>query len=208
MINVALVDDHDLVRQGLRALLETQSDIEVVGEATNGAEAVELVSKTQPDLILLDLQLGEENGTEVARELRRLGVRVRILILSVHDTSRDLRHALAAGIDGYLLKSVSGERLAQGIRDAVAGETVIDHEFVPKLIDEAARGGGAPPVVTDRERQVLQMVADGCSNRDVGDRLGISLRTAQKHVENLMRKFGVHDRTELVATAFRRGILG
>lgn len=208
-IAVVIVDDHSLVRQGLRSLLQQYEDIDVVGEAGAVAEAVDVVKATAPDLVLLDLRLGEEEGVDVARALRADQVDVTILMLSVHDTSRHLREALAAGADGYLLKSVAADDLAAGIRSAVAGETVIGQEFVPKLLEDAQRGVPmGQPDVTKREQEVLELVADGLGNREIAEQLGISARTAQKHLENLFKKFTVHDRTELVAHAFRRGLLG
>lgn len=208
-IGVVIVDDHSLVREGLRSLLGQHDDLEVVGEAGTVGDAVDVVTATDPDLVLLDLRLGEEEGVDVARRLREIGSTVRILMLSVHDTSRHLRDALAAGADGYLLKSVASADLAAGIRAAVAGETVIGQEFVPKLLEDAQRGVSlGSPEITDREQQVLELVADGKGNREVAEVLGISARTAQKHLENLFRKFEVHDRTEMVAHAFRRGLLG
>ncbi|AXV08611.1 two component transcriptional regulator, LuxR family [Euzebya pacifica] len=208
-IGVVIVDDHSLVREGLQSLLSQFSDIRVTGEAGTIAEAVKVIGDVEPDLVLLDLRLGEEEGVEVARQLRASGSDVTILMLSVHDTSRHLREALAAGADGYLLKSVAGADLAAGIRNAVAGETVIGQEFVPKLLEDAQRGVPmGQPDVTKREQEVLELVAEGMANREIAEKLGISARTAQKHLENLFKKFSVHDRTELVAHAFRRGLLG
>lgn len=206
---VVIVDDHALVREGLQSLLAHFDDITVVGEAGTVAEAVRVVEDARPALVLLDLRLGEEDGAEVARRVRAGGSTARILMLSVHDSSRNLRDALAAGADGYLLKHVSADALAAGIRRCLAGETVIGQEFVPKLLEDLQRGvplGQAE--VTEREREVLALVADGLGNREIAEHLAISARTAQKHLENLFRKFKVHDRTELVATAFRQGLLG
>lgn len=208
-VAVVIVDDHSLVREGLRSMLMQFSDIDVVGEAGTIDEAVAVVTTVEPDLVLLDLRLGEEEGVDVARQLRALKSEVTILMLSVHDTSRHLRDALAAGADGYLLKSIASADLAAGIRAAVAGETVIGQEFVPKLLEDAQRGVPmGQPDVTKREQEVLELVADGMGNREIGEQLQISARTAQKHLENLFKKFQVHDRTELVAHAFRRGLLG
>ncbi len=208
-IRVVIVDDHSLVREGLQSLLGQYEDIDVVGEASTVEEAVAVVGESEPDLVLLDLRLGDEEGVEVARRLRASGSTVTIMMLSVHDTSRNLREALAAGADGYLLKSVAGADLAAGIRSAVAGETVIGQEFVPKLLEDAQRGVPmGRPDVTTREQEVLELVAEGMGNRQIAEQLGISARTAQKHLENLFKKFEVHDRTELVAHAFRRGLLG
>lgn len=208
-IRILLVDDHDLVREGLRSLLGRFEDIEVVGEAGTVDAAVGEVERLAPDLVLLDLRLGDRSGVEVAETVRAAGHPARILVLSVHDTSRNLRDALAAGADGYLLKSTSGTALADGIRKCVAGETVIGEEFVPKLLDDVSRGVplGATEV-TAREQQVLELVSEGLGNRELAERLDVSVRTAQKHVENLFKKLGVHDRTELISQAFRRGLLG
>lgn len=202
--SVVIVDDHDLVREGLRTVLAQHPDILVVGEAGTVEDAVEVVHSVEPDLVLLDLRLAEEDGTDVARRLRAEQSPVKVLVLSVHDSSRDLREALAAGADGYLLKSVTGQDLADGIRKAVAGETVIGHEFVPKLLQDAAE---PEEDLTPRERQVLRAVAEGLSNRDTAARLGISERTVQKHAENIFRKLGVRDRVGAVSAAFRRGLL-
>ncbi len=208
-IRVVIVDDHALVREGLGSLLTQFDDIEVVGEAGTVAAGLEVIGETEPDLVLLDLRLGDESGVDLARRLRAQGSDVTILMLSIHDTSRNLREALAAGADGYLLKSVGGQDLAQGIRKAVAGETVIGQEFVPKLLQDAQRGVPlGQPEVTAREQQVLELVAEGLGNKEIAEQLEISARTAQKHLENLFKKFKVHDRTELVAHAFRRGLLG
>ena len=206
---IVLVDDHDLVREGLRSLLGGFEDIDVVGEASDVDSAVAEVMRLEPDLVLLDLRLGDGSGVDVAARLRSGGSATRILVLSVHDASRNLRQSLAAGADGYLLKSTSGTALADGIRRCVAGETVIGEEFVPKLLEDVSRGvplGAAE--VTAREQQVLELVAEGLGNPELADRLSVSVRTAQKHVENLFKKLGVHDRTELVSQAFRRGLLG
>ena len=208
-IRVVIVDDHALVREGLRSLLGQYGDIAVVGEAGTVEDALEAVETLRPDLVLLDLRLDGEDGAEVARRLRATGSKVRILVLSVHDTSRHLREALAAGADGYLLKSVSAASLADGIRGAAAGQTVIGQEFVPKLLEDASRGVPmGEPELTPREQQVLELVAEGLANREIAEKLGISTRTAQKHLENLFKKVGVHDRTELVTRAFRQGMLG
>ncbi len=208
-ITVVIVDDHDLVREGLRSILGHHDDLRVVGVAAAPEEAADVVADEGPDLVLLDLRLGDHDGIEVARRLRAEAYEGKILILSVQDTSRDLRTALAAGADGYLLKSVSGVALAEGIRRAVAGETVIGQEFVPKLLEDATRGVDSGRLeVTAREQQVLELVAAGHTNRAIAEELEISTRTAQKHVENLFKKCGVHDRTELVTRAFRQGLIG
>jgi DNA-binding NarL/FixJ family response regulator len=207
-IRIVIIDDHDLVREGLRSVLARHDDLEVVGEAASAADAIRVVQETSPDLILLDLRLGEHDGVAVARSLRGQDVTAKILVLSIQDASRDLRSALAAGADGYLLKSVSGDALADGIRSTMAGETVIGHEFVPKLLADAARGEDRHSFnLTGREQQVLELIAAGQTSRAIAERLSISPRTAQKHIENLFTKFDVHDRAELVTNAFRHGVI-
>ena len=197
------------MREGLRSLLSHYDDFDVVGEAASVDEAVEVIEQRRPHLVLLDLRLGDADGSDVARRVRASGIPLTILVLSVHDTSDHLRNAMAAGADGYLLKSVTGQALADGIRNAVAGQTVIGHEFVPKLLADATRETvPADPGITHREREVLELVASGLGNRAIADQLGMSTRTAQKHMENLFKKLNVHDRTELVTAAFRRGLLG
>ena len=208
-IGVVIVDDHAMVRMGLRTMLTQEPDIAVLGEAGTVADALDVIQAHEPDVVLLDLRLGEEEGVDVARGLRAQGSEVTILMLSIHDSSRHLRDALASGADGYLLKSVAADDLINGIRSCHAGETVIGQEFVPKLLADAQRGVPmGQPGVTKREQEVLELVAKGKANREIAEDLGISARTAQKHMENLFKKFDVHDRTELVAHAFRRGLLG
>ncbi len=206
---VIVVDDHVLVREGLRSILDDTDDLEVVATAGTVDDALSAVERAAPDVLLLDLALGEEDGLDVVRRLRAGGSGVGVLVLSAHDTPQHLREALAAGASGYLVKSSTVEVLAGGVRGIAAGETVIGEEFVPKLLADAShRTASGRPEITDREREVLALVAEGLGNRAIGEQLGIASRTAQKHVENLFRKFAVHDRTQLVTKAFRAGLIG
>ncbi len=209
-VRVVLVDDHDLVREGLvRLLTAVDEGIAVVGEAGGVEEALAEVAAAEPDLVLLDLRLGQGSGLEVAQRLRAAGNPVAILVLSAHTSASSLRAALAAGAGGFLLKSISGVELAQGIRRCVAGETVIDEEFVSEVLDSLGRGVGVGQAeVTPREREVLELVAAGSSTAQIAGRLGVSPRTVQKHVENLLRKLEAGDRAELVSQAYRRELLG
>ena len=208
-VRVVLVDDHDLVREGLaRLLAAVDEDLAVVGEAGGVVEALEVVAATEPDIVLLDLRLGEGSGLEVAQQLRAAGNRVAILVLSAQTSASSLRAALAAGADGFLLKSISGAELAEGIRRCVAGETVIGEEFVPKLLDSLGRGVGVGQAeLTDREREVLELVAAGSSNTEIAECLEVSVRTVQKHVQHLLGKLDAGDRAELVSQAYRRELL-
>lgn len=209
-VRVVLVDDHDLVREGLARLLTAVDEgIVVVGEAAGVSDALDEVAERGPDLVLLDLRLGEGSGLEVAERLRAAGNEVAILVLSAHTSASALRSALAAGADGFLLKSISGAELAEGIRRCVAGETVIGEAFVPKLVDSLGRGVGVGQAeLTPREREVLELVAGGSTNAEIAERLGVSARTVQKHLQHLLRKLDAGDRAELVSQAYRRELLG
>lgn len=205
-IGVVIVEDHDLVRQGLRALLERDPGITVVGEARHVAEAIEVVVESEPQVVLLDLRLGQEDGAEVSRRLREEAPDVRVLVLSAHERSSDLRAAMAAGAAGYLLKRTSPDLLLESVRRVAEGERVIDQAFVPFLVGLPSERGDTRDL-SPREQQVLALVAEGLPNRLIAERLGISQSTAQTHMENLFRKFDCHDRTELVAKAFRQDFL-
>jgi DNA-binding NarL/FixJ family response regulator len=210
-ISVVIVDDHDLVREGLRSVLSQARRHRRGrrgGERHAGVD--EVVAEADPTSSCSTCASATPTGS---RSPGAAGGRVRRAASSSSASTTPpvtCADALAAGADGYLLKSVSGSVLADGIRKAVAGETVIGQEFVPKLLEDAVRGAStsAKAEVTAREQEVLELVAAGLANRSIAEQLGISTRTAQKHVENLFKKFDVHDRTELVAQAFRRGLLG
>ncbi|HVM20363.1 MAG TPA: response regulator transcription factor [Egibacteraceae bacterium] len=204
-ISVVLVDDHDLVREGVKQLLQAEGNVVVVGEANSVETALAVTAKQQPDVIVLDLRLNGEDGQEVLRELRGRGDMTPVLVLSAHNRATDLERALAAGATGYLLKTTSAAALGRAVADTAAGKTVIDPAFVPELIGYKSTGPRGN--VTGREQQVLELAAEGLSNREIGERLGVSGRTAQKHLEHLYAKFGVHDRTQLVTHAFRLGLL-
>jgi DNA-binding NarL/FixJ family response regulator len=203
-----LVDDHALVREGLRSVLAAFDDLEIVAEADNIDAAVKAVVTHRPDVVLLDLQLHEEDGADVVRALAARDVQVAVLVLSVHDDADRLRTALRAGARGYLLKSARPGELADAIRRVASGRWTIGDELQGLLIESFV--GVAPvgvPTVTPREREVLDLLAEGLANRAVAERLGISTRTAQKHVENLFKKFNVHERGALIEIATRSGLL-
>ena len=208
-LRVVLIDDHALVREGLRSVLSVFDDLDIVAEADNTEAAIKAVVTQRPDVVLLDLQLHDEDGADVVRALAARNVDVAVLVLSVHDGAQRLRNVLRAGARGYLLKNARPDELARGIRQVAAGRRVVSDEMLGLLIE--AFIGLAPvgaPAVTPREREVLDLLAEGLANRAVAERLGISTRTAQKHVENLFKKFNVHERSELIALATRSGLLG
>jgi DNA-binding NarL/FixJ family response regulator len=207
-LRVVLIDDHALVREGLRSVLSVFDDLDIVAEADNTDAAIKAVLTHHPDVVLLDLQLHNEDGADVVRALAARNMDVAVLVLSVHDDAQRLRNVLRAGARGYLLKNARPDELARGIRQVAAGRWVIGDELLGLLID--AFIGTAPvgvPAVTPREREVLDLLAEGLANRAVAEHLGISTRTAQKHVENLFKKFNVHERGELIGIATRSGLL-
>jgi len=210
-IRVLIVDDHAILREGVRALLQIQPDLEVVGEASNGTEAIEAVGRLDPDVVLMDIAMPGLGGIEAALELRKQGRRARILILSQYEDREYVRRLLKAGVAGYVLKKSAGAELANAIRAVHRGGLVLDPEVARTAMEEGnpAAPGGADPYdsLTDREKQVLKLVAEGGSNKEVAETLGISVKTAMSHREKVMEKLGVHNRTELVRLAIKRGVI-
>jgi DNA-binding NarL/FixJ family response regulator len=209
-IRVVIADDHAILREGVRALLTASGDIEVVGQASNGYEAIELVERLDPDVVLMDIAMPGLGGLEAAIELRKRGARARILILSQYDDREYVRRLLRAGVAGYVLKKSAGTELANGIRAAARGGLVLDPEVARLAMEDAsATTEPADPyeALTDREKQVFKLVAEGKSNKDVADLLGISVKTAMSHRERMMEKLRLHNRTELVRLALKLGVI-
>ena len=219
-IRVLIADDHAILREGLRALLRPADDIEVVGEAGNGGEAVEKAMALRPDVILMDVNMPGLGGLEATLELKKRGNEAKILVLTQYEEPEYVQRFLKAGVSGYLLKKAAGSELAAAIRAAQKGGLVLD----PSIAREAFRteptaspshgaapagGEGADPyeALTDREKQVLKLVAEGKSNKEVAAELGISVKTAMTHRENLMEKLGAHRRTDLIRFAIKRGVI-
>ncbi len=210
-IRVLIVDDHAILREGVRALLQLQPDLEVVGEASNGTEAIEAVGRLDPDVVLMDIAMPGLGGIEATLELRKQGRRAKILILSQYEDREYVRRLLKAGVSGYVLKKSAGAELANAIRAVHRGGLVLDPEVARTAMEEAnpATPGAADPydALTDREKQVLKLVAEGKSNKEVAEVLGISVKTAMSHREHVMEKLGVHNRTELVRFAIKKGVI-
>jgi len=211
-IRVLVVDDHAILREGVRALLQLHPDIEVVGEADSGTGAIEQVGKLDPDVVLMDIAMPGLGGIEATIELKKLGRRAKVLILSQYEDREYVRRLLKAGVSGYVLKKSAGAELANAIRAVHRGGLVLDPEVARTAMEEAnpaAGGAGADPyeALTDREKQVLKLVAEGKSNKEVAEVLGISVKTAMSHREHVMEKLGVHNRTELVRFALKRGVI-
>jgi len=210
-IRILIVDDHAILREGVRALLASQPDLEVVGEASDGQEAIAAVEKLDPDVVLMDIAMPGLGGIETTIELKKQGRRAKVLILSQYEDREYVRRLLKAGVSGYVLKKSAGAELAGAIRAVHRGGLVLDPEVARVAMAEAgpAAGGGGDPyeTLTDREKQVLKLVAEGKSNKEVAEVLGISVKTAMTHREHVMEKLALHNRTELVRFAIKRGVI-
>lgn len=201
-LRILIADDHPVVREGLAAIAEQQEDMQVVGAACNGREAVELFCALQPDVTLMDLRMPQMDGVGAITAIRARSGCARILVLSTYDGDEDIYRGLHAGAKGYLLKDTGRERLLEAIRAVHAGQTFIPSELASKLV---ARMNG--PVLSAREQQVLEQMAQGHSNAEIGRALFITEATVKTHVNNILNKLEVHDRTQAVTTALRRGIV-
>lgn len=197
-----LVDDHPMMRRGLRQLIELESDLTVVGEANNGIEACELVQRLTPDLVVLDNNMPQLNGVETLKRLRDQGFAGKVLLFTVSDAEHDVRDAMRFGADGYLLKDMEPEYLVDRLREVLHGTLVIS----PSLTSVLAQALRTPQStssldLTERERQVLRMIATGLSNKMIGNKLGITEGTVKVHVKNLLHKLGLRSRVEAAVWA-------
>jgi DNA-binding NarL/FixJ family response regulator len=209
---ILLADDHALVRAGLRRILEAEPDLTVVAEAADGAEAVELARTTQPDLAVLDISMPRMTGLQAAREISRRSSTVRTLMLSMHDNEQYFFSALQAGACGYVLKSVADEDLVQACRAALRGESFlyagVAGALVRDYLDRMRRGEKIPrAVLTERENEVVKLIAEGHSSKEIAAALVISLKTVERHRANVLAKLGMRDRTELTRYAIRAGLI-
>lgn len=214
MITVVLADDHPIVRQGLRALLEGEDGCRVVGEAADGLTAVELIARLHPDVAIIDLQMPDLNGLEVARRVREQAPKTRVIILSMHGDEPHVLEALRHGVAGYVLKGAATTDLVAAVHAAVAGRRFLSAPLNERAIDAYARRTQETPrpldryeLLTGREREGLQLATQGRSNQQIGDRLAISPRTAETHRANLLRKLGLQTQTELVRFALARELI-
>jgi DNA-binding NarL/FixJ family response regulator len=203
-VRVLLVDDHPVVREGLRAILAAEPDLCVLGECGTGAEAVSQAATQRPDVVLMDLRLPGMDGVEATRQIVAAGTAA-VLVLTTYDDDADIVRALAAGATGYLLKDCSRAQLTNGIREAARGGTVLAPPVAARLA--AAVRGPARPELTRREVEVLRRVASGLSNPDIGRELFISEATVKSHLTRIFEKLGVTDRTAAVTVAIARGVL-
>ncbi|MGW6355227.1 response regulator [Streptomyces sp. NPDC055092] len=208
-ISLLIVDDHPVVRDGLRGMFESAGDFTVLGEASNGVEAVELTARLDPDVVLMDLRMPGGNGVDAIKELTRRGARSRVLVLTTYDTDSDTLPAIEAGATGYLLKDAPREELFTAVRAAADGRTVLSPAVASRLVT-AVRTPAAPAdePLSAREREVLALVAKGTSNKEIARILFISEATVKTHLTHVYGKLGVKDRAAAVAVAYDRKILG
>ncbi len=210
MIKIVVADDHEVVREGTRRMLERESDMVVVGEAADGREAVRLVSELRPDVLVLDVRMPGLSGIEVTRKVKEVHPRVRVLVFTAHDDSRYVFPLLDAGADGYLLKTVGQRDLVKAIRDVYRGETALHPSVARRVVQRLThkdrfQAEGMVEALTEREMEVLRAVARGWSNKEVSAALHISPHTVQVHLSNIFAKIGVNTRTEAVLYAIRQG---
>jgi DNA-binding NarL/FixJ family response regulator len=203
---IVVADDHEIVRQGLRTLLEAQPGWSVVGEASNGTEAVERAIELKPDVVVLDVSMPELNGFEATRRIREAVPQTEVLVLSVNDAEQVVRKALASGARGYLVKSDAGRELVAAIEAALRHKAFLS----PKLSQTqglTSNGAEVSADLTARERETAQLLAEGLSNKDIASRLDISVKTAETHRTNIMRKIGAHSLADVVRYAIRNGLV-
>ena len=212
MIDILIADDHAIVRTGLRALLKSEPGLQLVGEATGGYEAIELVGKTCPDILILDLSMPDLDGIAVTRQLKPEYPDLRILILTVHEDEAMLREAIRAGASGYIVKHAAEAELIAAIKAIRRGDLYVDPAMLRVLLVASPKPRteqpASPDPLTPRETDVLKLIVQGYTNRQVGEELGISVRTVEGHRANLLEKLGLRTRVELVRYARDRGLIG
>jgi two-component system response regulator DegU len=219
---IVIIDDHQLFREGVKRILEFEKSFQVVAEGEDGCEALRLVEEFQPDVVIMDINMPQKNGVEATRELVGKYPDTKIIILSIHDDENYVTHALQTGARGYLLKEMDGNALIEAVKVVAEGGSYLHPKVTHNLVNEyrklaagVARSGGAyvPAVeirrplhlLTRRECEVLQMLADGKSNRGIGESLFISEKTVKNHVSNILQKMNVNDRTQAVVVAIKNG---
>jgi DNA-binding NarL/FixJ family response regulator len=201
-VRILIVDDHFIVRTGLRSLISTESDLAVIGEAAEAAEAIQQFEMLRPDLVLMDLRLPDKSGHEVTRHIRQIDAQARILMLSAFEGDVDIHTALEAGASGYVLKSVTAEELIPAIRAVASGKRWIPSEVATRL-----KQRNSFEDLTLRELEVLTQLSRGLANKEIADTLGITEYTTKGHLKNILAKLRVADRTQAVIAAVQRGII-
>ncbi|HTP08854.1 MAG TPA: response regulator transcription factor [Anaerolineae bacterium] len=209
-IRLFIADDHPVVRDGLRAMLSTQPDFQVVGEAANGAEAVQLTARLEPDVILLDLEMPDLDGVSALTEIRARDPQARVIIVTAYDTDERIVQAVVAGARGYLLKGAPREEIFRAIRVVHEGGSLLQPIVASKLMQHVSQQASQPVEIDDltpREREVLCLLAEGKSNKQIADDLVIAERTTKFHVSSILAKLGARNRTEAAKIATQRGLV-
>jgi DNA-binding NarL/FixJ family response regulator len=211
-IRVFLADDHTILRDGIRALIDGQEDMVVVGEAEDGQATVKQVAGLKPDVVVMDIAMPMLNGLEATRQIKRDHPQVRVLILTMHENEEYIRQVLAAGALGYVLKDAAARDLLGAIRAVNEGEAVLSPAITRLVIEDYLRWGeiqpaGASDGLTSREREILQLIAEGYTNKEIAEILQLSVKTVQSHRTNLMNKLDLHDRGELIKYAIQKKII-
>jgi two-component system, NarL family, response regulator len=203
VISIVIADDHPVVREGLAAIFKSQNDIKVVAEAANGEEALELCNHHLPDVLLLDLRMPKKDGLQVITELAaHRASRPRVIVMTTYESEEDIRRALKAGAKGYLVKGTAPQQIRESVRRVAAGESLLPANIAAKLAESMAH-----PELSERERQVLQYMANGRSNKEIGQILYISENTVKAHVKSILTKLDAMGRTEAIAIAINRGLI-
>jgi len=213
-ITVLLADDHRIVREGLRKLLESESDIEVVGEAATGRQAVEITARLRPDVVVMDIAMPRLNGLEAARRILETDPAARVLVLSAHSDDAYVEKVMELGAAGYLIKQTSARCLAEAVREVRKGKPYFSPSVARQrgrlrreTLDRRGRSRAGKVRLTPRETEVLQLVAEGAANKQVAGELGISVKTVEKHRNSLMRKLDIHDTASLTRYAIAAGVI-
>ncbi len=211
MTKVVVADDHAVVRAGLRALLQDTPQLELIAEASGGVEALELVKKLQPEILVLDLSMPDMDGISVTRQLKELHLITRVLILTVHEDEALLKEAIQAGASGYILKQAAESELVSAIQVILRGDLYVDPSLLRSLLNEQVKSQpvhkGIVEPLTPREVDVLKLIVEGHTNRQIAEQLSISVRTVEGHRANLSEKLGLHSRVELVRYAKENGLI-
>ena len=213
-ITILIVDDHALLRQGIKKVIDLESDLSVIGEAADGEEAVKLALQLKPDVVLLDVNMPKKNGLEVTKELRQLAPDIKIVLLTIHDDENYVIEVVKAGATGYLLKDIEPGMLIKALRSVYCGESFIYPTLARRLFYEAGNTERKPEgrtrghaALTMRELEVLQLIGQGLSNQEMAQRLFLSEKTVKNHLTNIFRKIGVSDRTQAVIYAIKHKIV-
>lgn len=212
-IRVLVADDHHIVRAGVRLMLNAQEDIEVVGEASDGQEALDLVAKLEPDVVLMDIAMPNLNGLEATRRIKESHPGVQVLALTMHDNEEYFFRLLRAGGSGYLLKKAAPTELVEAIRSVCHGGAYLFPSVARTLVDDylhrvaSGEEQASYDGLTDREREVLRLIAQGHTSQEIADQLYLSIKTVQRHRENMMDKLGLHNRAQLIRYAIEKGLL-